>query len=171
MGPLRCTSRKRCQATVSLCVLQGTTLSSVCENERKIVPRFVKRAVGMQLFLEPGFGPSIPQQLKDGHLFGGEVSPQEVHRVHGEMRGDHRTQKFRAPTALQHLWTQLEVYFKPYAKKDFIHIFIRFIRLKQGVFILHFRQDFRFDILPWYSLKKFSISSEKMLCCFQKAWV
>lgn len=52
----------------------------------------------------PGFGPSIPQQLEDGHLFRAEVSPQEVHSVSGEVRGDYWTHQFRTSTALQHLW-------------------------------------------------------------------
>lgn len=58
----------------------------------------------------PGFGPSIPQQLKDGRLFGGEVSPQEVDSIFGKVRGDHWTHQFRTSTALQHLWTHTEVY-------------------------------------------------------------
>lgn len=36
----------------------------------------------------PGSGPSVPQQLKDGHLFGGEVSPQEVNSIFRKVRRD-----------------------------------------------------------------------------------
>lgn len=37
----------------------------------------------------PGFGPSIPQELENCHLFGGEVSPHEVNSVFGKVRGDY----------------------------------------------------------------------------------
>ena len=63
-----------------------------------------KRFIRADIYV-PGFGPSVPQQLEDGHLFRAEVSPQEVHSVSGEVRGDYWTHQFRTSTALQHLWT------------------------------------------------------------------
>lgn len=53
----------------------------------------------------PGFGPSIPKQLEDGCLFGGEESPHKVNGIFGQVRGDNWTWEFRTTTALQHLWT------------------------------------------------------------------
>lgn len=51
----------------------------------------------------PGFGPSIPKQLKDGHLFRGEVSLQKFNSIFGKVRRDDWTCQFRTSTALQHL--------------------------------------------------------------------
>ncbi len=66
------------------------------------------KALHERIDFVPGFGPSVPQQLKDGHLFRGEVSPNEVDSVFGKVRGDYRTQKFRTSTAFYHLRTHSE---------------------------------------------------------------
>lgn len=54
----------------------------------------------------PGFSPSVPQQLKNTGLFGGEVTKQEVHSVSAEVRGDDGTSQIRTSEGLQHLWTR-----------------------------------------------------------------
>lgn len=54
----------------------------------------------------PGFSPSVPQQLKNTGLFGGEVTKQEIHGVSAEVRGDDGTSQIRTSEGLQHLWTR-----------------------------------------------------------------
>ena len=51
----------------------------------------------------PGFGPALSEQLVDRHLFGSQVTSQEVDCVLRQMRGNDRTSQIWTPTALEHL--------------------------------------------------------------------
>lgn len=55
---------------------------------------------------KPRFGPSLSKKIKYAGLFRGEVPPQEVHCIFGEVGGDNRTDQLRTATSLQHLHTQ-----------------------------------------------------------------
>lgn len=55
----------------------------------------------------PGFGPSVPQQLKNTGLFGGEVSKQKVYSVSAEVGGDDGLSQIRTSEGLQDLWIRI----------------------------------------------------------------
>ncbi len=59
----------------------------------------------------PGPRPTVSQQLKDRHLFGSQVSSQEVHCVPGQVRREDRTRQLGTATTLQYLNSHTNKFF------------------------------------------------------------